>query len=75
MQQIWIFQERVSQLFESKGQRYATAFSDSDSSSSDLDEGLRLRKGNYSALMTIALMQSSNDLSVLVEELGYDTLV
>ena len=40
-----------------------------------LDEGLRLRKGNYFALMTIALVQSSNDLSVLVEELGEHTKV
>ena len=38
-----------------------------------LDEGLRLRKGNYSALMTIALVQSLDDLSVLVEELGEHT--
>ena len=35
-----------------------------------LDEGLCLRKRNYSAYMTIAPMQSSNDLNVLVEELG-----
>ena len=34
-----------------------------------LDEGLRLRKRNYSTYMTIAPVQSSNDLSVLVEEL------
>ena len=38
-----------------------------------LDEGLRLRKRNYSAYMTIAPVQSSNDLSVLVEELGEHT--
>ena len=40
-----------------------------------LDEGLHLRKGNYSALMTIAPVQSSDDLSVLVEELGEHTEV
>ena len=32
-----------------------------------LDEGLRFRKGNYSALMTI---ESSEDLNLLVQELG-----
>ena len=35
-----------------------------------LDEGLHLRKRNYFAYMTIAPMQSSDDLSVLVKELG-----
>ena len=38
-----------------------------------LDEGLHLRKRNYSAYMTIAPGQSSDDLSVLVEELGEHT--
>ena len=38
-----------------------------------LDEGLRLRKRNYFAYMTIAPMQSSDDLSVWVEELGEHT--
>ena len=38
-----------------------------------LDEGLHLRKRNYSTYMTIAPMQSLNDLSVLVEELGEHT--
>ena len=38
-----------------------------------LDEGLRLRKRNYSAYMTIAPVLSSDDLSVLVEELGEHT--
>ena len=32
-----------------------------------LDEGLHLRNGNYSALMTI---ESSEDLNLLVQELG-----
>ena len=35
-----------------------------------LDESLRLRKRSYSAYMTIAPVQSLDDLSVLVEELG-----
>ena len=38
-----------------------------------LDEGLCLRKRNYSVYMTITLMQSLDDLSVLVEELGEHT--
>ena len=48
---------------------YATTFSDSDSSNSDLEESYD-REGNYSAFMTIALVKSSDDLSLLVEELG-----
>ena len=35
-----------------------------------LDKGLRLRKGNYSALMTIDHVESSEDLNLLVQELG-----
>ena len=38
-----------------------------------LGEGLRLRKRNYSAYMTIAPVQSLDNLSVLVEELGEHT--
>ena len=50
----------------------ATTLSDSDSSSSDLDESCD-GEGNFSAFMTIAHMESSNDLNVLVEELGENT--
>ena len=35
-----------------------------------LDEGLRLRKGNYFALMTIGHVESLEDLNLLVQELG-----
>ena len=38
-----------------------------------LNEGLRLRKRNYSTYMTIAPVQSSDDLSVLMEEIGEHT--
>ena len=38
-----------------------------------LGEGLHLRKRNYSAYMTIAPVQSSDDLNVLVEEIGEHT--
>ena len=48
---------------------YATTLSDSDSSNFDLEESYD-REGNYSAFMTIAHVESSDDLSVLVEKLG-----
>ena len=69
MQQTWTFQERVSQLFESEGKVYAITHSDSDSSSSNSDESCD-GKGNFFAFMTIAHVESSDDLSMLVEELG-----
>ena len=51
---------------------YATTLSDSDSSNSDLDESCD-GEGNFSAFMTIALVESSDDLNVLVEELAEHT--
>ena len=54
---------------KAKGKVYATTFSDSDSSSLDSDESCD-GEGNFSAFMTIAHVESSDDLSVLVEELG-----
>ena len=51
---------------------YATTLSDSDSSNSNSDESCD-GEGNFSAFMTIAPMESSNDLSVLVEEIGEHT--
>ena len=48
---------------------YATTLSDSNSSNSDLEESCD-GEGNYSAFMTIAPVQSLDDLSLLVEELG-----
>ena len=47
---------------------YATTFSDSNSSSSNLDESCD-EEGNFSAFMTITYVESSDDLSVLVEEM------
>ena len=52
-----------------KGKTYATTFSDSDSSKLDLEESCD-GEGNYSAFMTIAHVESSEDLSLLVKELG-----
>ena len=48
---------------------YATTLSDSDSSNSDSKE-ICDGERNYSAFMTIDHVESSKDLSLLVEELG-----
>ena len=48
---------------------YATILSDLDSSNSDSDKSCD-REGNYSAFMTIAHVESSEDLNLLVQELG-----
>ena len=57
-----------------KGKVYATTLSDTNSSNSDSKESCD-REGNYSTFMTIAPMESSDDLNVLVEELGEHTEV
>ena len=54
---------------KAKGKVYATTLSDSDSSKSDSDESCD-GEGNFSAFMTIAYVESLDDSSVLVEELG-----
>ena len=48
---------------------YATALSDSDSSNSDSEESCD-EEGNYSAFMTIAHVDSLDELNLLVQELG-----
>ena len=53
----------------SKGKAYATTLSDSDSSTSD-SEGSFDEEGNFSAFMTIAHVESMEDLNLLVQELG-----
>ena len=52
-----------------KGRAYAKTLSDSESSNSD-SEGNYDEEGNYSAFMTIAHVESSKDLNLLVQELG-----
>ena len=52
-----------------KGKTYATTLSDSNSSNSYLEESYD-GEGNYFAFMTIAHVESSEDLSLLVEKLG-----
>ena len=63
------FKKECPNYLKAKGKVYATTLSDSDSSKSDLDESYD-GEGNFFAFMTIAHVESSNDLSVLVEELG-----
>ena len=52
-----------------KGKAYATTLSDSDSSNSDFEHSCD-EEGNFSAFMTIAHVKSSEDLNLLVQELG-----
>ena len=52
-----------------KGKAYATTLSDSDSSNSDSEERYN-GEGNYSTFMTIVHVESSEDLSLLMKELG-----
>ena len=53
----------------SKGKAYATTFSDSNSFTSDSKDSCD-EEGNFSAFMTIAHVESSEDLNLLVQELG-----
>ena len=53
----------------SKGKAYATTLSDSDSLTSDLEDSYD-EEGNFSTFMTIAHVESSEDLNLLVQELG-----
>ena len=55
-----------------KGKVYVTTSYDTDSFNSDSEESCDGER-NYSSFMTTAPMQSSNDLSVLVEDLGEQT--
>ena len=52
-----------------KGKAYVTTLSDSDSSNFDFEENCD-GEGNYSAFMTITNNESSEDLNLLVQELG-----
>ena len=52
-----------------KGKVFATTLRDSESSNSDM-EGESDREGNYKAFMVIASVNSKDDLSKLVDELG-----
>ena len=63
------FKKECPNYLKSKGKVYATTLSDSDSSNSDFDESCD-GEGNYFAFMTIAYVESSEDLNLLVQELG-----
>ena len=52
-----------------KGKVYATTLSELDSSNSNSEESCD-EEGNYFAFMTIAHIESSNELNLLVQELG-----
>ena len=51
-----------------KGKTYATTLNDSDSSTSDSEDSCD-EEGNFSAFMTIAHVEFSKDLNLLVQEL------
>ena len=52
-----------------KDKAYATTLSDSDSSTSDSEDSCD-EEGNFLIFMTIAYVESSEDLNLLVQELG-----
>ena len=66
------FKKECPNYLKAKGKVYATTLSDSDSFKSDLDESCD-GEGNFFAFMTIDHVESSDDLSVLVEEFGEHT--
>jgi len=57
---------------KAKGKVFGTTLSDSDGSNSDLEESCD-GEGNHSTFMAIAPVDSSKDLSLLVEELSEHT--
>ncbi|XP_065625334.1 uncharacterized protein LOC136065725 [Quercus suber] len=63
------FKNECPNYLKSKGKVYAITLSDSDSSNSDSEESYD-GEGNYFAFMTIAYVESSEDLNLLVQELG-----
>ena len=63
------FKKECPNYLKLKGKMYATTLSDLDFSNSDSDESCD-GEGNYSAFMAIAHVESSEDLNLLVQELG-----
>ena len=63
------FKKQCPNYLRSKGKVYATTLSDLDSTTSDFEDSYD-EEGNFSAFMTIAHVESSEDLNLLVEELG-----
>ena len=62
------FKKECPNYLRSKGNEFATTLSDSDSSTSDSEDSCD-EEGNFSAFMTIAHVESSKDLNLLVQEL------
>ena len=63
------FKKECSNYLKLKGKVYATTLSESDSSNSDSEESCD-DEGNYYAFMTITHVESSDELNLLVQELG-----
>ena len=63
------FKKECPNYLRSKGKAYATILNDSDSSTSDLEDSCD-EEGNFSTFMTIAHVESLEDLNLLVQELG-----
>ena len=63
------FKKECPNYLRSKGKAYATTLSDSDSSTSNSEDNYD-EEGNFSAFITIAHVESSKDLNLLVQELG-----
>ena len=63
------FKKECPNYLRSKGKVYATTLNDSDSSTFDSEDSCD-KEGNFSAFMTIAHVESSEDLNLLVQELG-----
>ena len=63
------FNKECPSYLRLKGKGYATTLSDSNSSTSDLEDSCD-EEGNFSAFMTIAHVESLEDLNLLVQELG-----
>ena len=63
------FKKECPNYLKSKGKVYATTLSDSNSSNSNSDESCDGEE-NYSTFMVIAHVESSEDLNLLVQELG-----
>ena len=63
------FKNECLNYLRSKGKAYATTLSDLDSSTSDSEDSCD-EEGNFSAFMTIAHVEFSKDLNLLVQELG-----
>ena len=62
------FKKECLNYLRSKGKAYATTLSDSDSSTSYSEDSCD-EEGNFSAFMTIAHVESLEDLNLLVQEL------